>query len=77
MITVPQMKDDDPEVRKETRAYTTATTDDVLGSLMEQYSTWWKLLRAIAWLIRFKNFLRNKSISDEHLSVCEIQEAEQ
>ena len=76
MITVPQMKDNDPEVRKETCAYTTATTDDVLGSLIENYSTWWKLLRAIAWLIRFKNFLRNKSTSNEHLSVSEIQEAE-
>ena len=76
MITVPQMKDNDPEVRKETWAYTTATTDDVLGSLIEHYSTWWKLLRAIARLIRFKNFLRNKSTSNEHLSVSEIQEAE-
>ena len=46
MITVPQMKDDDPEVRKETRAYTTTTKDDVLDSLIEHYSIWWKLLRA-------------------------------
>ena len=76
MITVPQMKDDDPEVKKETCAYATVTTDDVLGSLIEHYSTWWKLLRAIAWLIRFKNFLRNKSTSDENLSVSVIQEAE-
>ena len=73
MIVVPEMKDDDPEVRKETNVYTTTTTDNILERVIQHYSFWWKLVRAIAWLTRFK---RRKSTSNGYLTVCEIQQAE-
>ena len=76
MIVVPEMKDDDPEVRKETGVYTAAMIYNVLYRITQHYSSWWKLVRAMAWLTRFKNFLRNKSTSNGHLTVREIQEAE-
>ena len=52
MIEVPTLKDSDPEVRKESRIYTAAAVQDSIESLIQHYSSWWKLKRAFAWLLR-------------------------
>ena len=60
MIEVPTLKDSDPEVRKESRIYTAAAVQDSIESLIQHYSSWWKLKRAFAWLLRYKKFLQRK-----------------
>ena len=58
MIEVPTLKDSDPEVRKESRIYTAAAVQDSIENLIHHYSSWWKLKRAFAWMLRFKTFLQ-------------------
>ena len=50
MIEVPELKDSDAEVRKESRIYATSVAQDPFDSLIHHYSSWWKLKRAFAWL---------------------------
>ena len=59
-IQVPQLKDSDFEVRKESRTYVTTVAQDPLDTLIHHYSSWWKLKRAFAWLLRYKQFIRSK-----------------
>ena len=59
-VEVPNLSDDDPEVRQGATVYTTATSERILESLVQRYSTWWGLVRAFAWLSRFKDYLRMK-----------------
>ncbi|XP_028419000.1 uncharacterized protein LOC114544726, partial [Dendronephthya gigantea] len=54
------MKEDDPEIRKEARIYTAATSVHPVERLISYFSSWWKLKRAVAWLLRFKEQLRMK-----------------
>ena len=59
-VEVPKLSEDDPEVRQGATVYTTATSERILESLVQRYSTWWGLVRAFAWLSRFKDYLRMK-----------------
>ena len=43
MIDIPCVKDDDPEIRKESQVYTASVSRDVIGGVIKYYSTWWKL----------------------------------
>ena len=60
MIQIPCLKNDDPEVRQENQIYTTMVSSDVMERLIMYYSPWWKLKKAVAWLLRYKRFLMNK-----------------
>ena len=60
MIEVPRLKDSDAKVRKESRIYVTTVALDPFDSLIHHYSSWWKLKRAFAWLLRYKQFMRSK-----------------
>ena len=60
MIEVPPLKDSDPEVRKESRIYTTVAVQDLIGGLIHHYSSWWKLKRVFAWMLCYKKFLQSK-----------------
>ena len=60
-IEVPRLKDSDVEVRKESRIYVTTVAQDPLDSLIHHYSSCWKLKRAFAWLLRYKQFIRSKT----------------
>ena len=63
MIDIPCVKDDDPEIRKESQVYTASVNSDVMGEvLFKYYSTWWKLKVTISWLLRYKRYLRNKAL---------------
>ncbi|XP_067055972.1 uncharacterized protein [Acropora muricata] len=60
-IEFPRLKDSDVEVRKESRIYVAAVAQDLLDILIHHYSSWWKLKRAFAWLLRYKQFIRSKT----------------
>ncbi|XP_028404811.1 uncharacterized protein LOC114527377 [Dendronephthya gigantea] len=60
MIDVPPLVNEDPEVRKEMKIYVTTTNDDCLLKLLQRYSSWWCLKRSVAWLSRYKQFLKMK-----------------
>ena len=58
MIEVPTLKDSDPEVRKESRTCTAAAEQDSIESLIQHYSSWWKLKKAFSWILLYKKFLQ-------------------
>ena len=58
-ITVPELSDVHPEVKPEVRAFTTLH-QNVLNSLIVRYSSWDRLKKAVAWLLRYKRFLLSK-----------------
>ena len=53
----PELSDDDPEIKRDSQSCSQSLTHhrhpDVLSSLMERYSSWERLRRAVAWLLRF------------------------
>ncbi|XP_068738205.1 uncharacterized protein, partial [Montipora capricornis] len=88
-----EIPDNDPEVKKgvETFANKASVSCDYLGNAMENISSWSRLKKIIAWVLRYKNILRNRSQnsntnktiqlqSDDSiispLSISEINEAE-
>ncbi|XP_055955970.1 uncharacterized protein LOC126816200 [Patella vulgata] len=87
-VNIPEMMDTDPEIRKEAQVYATVNVPDrtLFDKLFEYFSSWWKLKRAVAYLIRLKTILRDK-VSErlngskprqllKYLSVQEISYAE-
>ena len=62
MIDIPCVKDDNPEIRKESQVYTASVSRDMIGGVIKYYSTWWKLNVTISWLLRYKRYLRNKAL---------------
>lgn len=62
MIDIPCVKDDDPEIRKESQVYTASVSRHVMGEVIKYYSTWWKLKVTISCLLRYKRYLRNKAL---------------
>ena len=71
MVEIPALKDDDPEVRKETQIYIVVVQSKFLEPLLARYSSWWKLKRAVAWLLRCKAyFLLKVQLSKRSASVA-------
>jgi hypothetical protein len=79
---VPLLDNDDPEVK--TSQVTLFTNKDAtpepLKALIERYSSWYRLQKAIAWLIRFKEYCRWKylkqgSVRSEPLTVDDLKGA--
>ena len=56
----PELTDDYPEVKHEVQAHSQSSArhhdqdQDILSHLIERYSSWEKLRRAVTWLLRFK-----------------------
>ena len=77
------LPEDDPEVKREPdqgnigNHYVCATNIDVhpLDSLLNHYSGWTKLKRAVAWLLKFKEVLRNKG-NPRGLTVQDLKQSE-
>ena len=90
VVEIPILKDDDPEVRKENQIYVASARRDVMEELMMYYSSWWKLKVAVSWLLRYKRYLKNKTLQRRessltkqvlqersgHLTLDELREAE-
>ncbi|KAJ8017542.1 hypothetical protein HOLleu_44978 [Holothuria leucospilota] len=69
----------DPELRQNRTCM--AVTDDSIRTLLEKYSTWYRLLRGVGWLLRHKKFLKTVgkkegNIIKGDLSVEELKESE-
>ena len=72
---------DDPEVKKESDANITSHVASLeshpLDMLIEHFSSWTKLRKAVAWLNRLKTILMSKcKVKNEMLSVQELMSAE-
>ena len=83
-ITLLELSDDNPEVKPEVRTYITSQRS-VLEPIVNRYSSWDRLKRGVAWLLRYKRFLMSKpqsckgkdaDIIKGDLSVEEVQGAE-
>ena len=84
-ITVAELSDEHPEVKQEAQTFMTSRRN-ALSPLIEHYSSWDRLKRGVAWLLRYKCFLLSKlnaakadcrpHIVGEELSVEEIVRAE-
>lgn len=54
-----ELSEDDDEVRKAVVVHRTAVTEstDTMDKLMNYYSSWHRLKRAVAWMLRFREGL--------------------
>ena len=80
-VNVNELFENDPEIRKDQAAYAASAERDIFDDVFARRSCWYKLKRDIAWLMRVREFLRNKikgvtSNMSRPLSVTEIEEAE-
>ena len=58
-ITVAELSDEHPEVKQEVQTFMTSRRS-ALSPLIEHYSSWDRLKRGVAWLLRYKCFLLSK-----------------
>ncbi|XP_014670693.1 PREDICTED: uncharacterized protein LOC106811541 [Priapulus caudatus] len=73
----------DDEIKKEgaVNLIEAAEEYNVIGALVDRHSSWYRLRRACAWLLRFKTYYVNKYLKKEkelttsHLSVTELDAA--
>ena len=65
------------ETKQEIKIYSNSSVESyATDKLLQRYSSWSKLTRAVAWLMRFKSMLLKRESQFEHyLSVKELQEA--
>lgn len=80
----PTLYDSDPEVKKVAMAFTTSILqkERPLTRFIEHFSSWNKLIRSSAWILKFKETLRRKKTSNAYptgsqLSVEDLAKAEQ
>ncbi|XP_060567693.1 uncharacterized protein LOC132726393 [Ruditapes philippinarum] len=77
----PEVAENDNEVKKEVLINKTSAAE-CLDSIIDRYSSWTKLRRAVAWLLRYKTFCRQRYLKhklkmvDGNLTLEEIQTAE-
>ena len=64
----PPVTSSDPEVRKPHLIYVTTIKEHLLDLLIQWYSSWWKLKRGVAWLLRFKELLMKRARKKDPLS---------
>jgi hypothetical protein len=71
------LSEDDPEIKSEAKTcVTTSAIEDVIEHLLSRYSCWFRLRKAVTWLLRFVSWLKNKPKMDPHLTARELQTAE-
>ncbi|XP_045135132.1 uncharacterized protein LOC123518388 [Portunus trituberculatus] len=80
-LEVPNLTDEDPEVKKETTVLATNVSQgqDILEKLWNRYSSWYRLLKGVAWIRRFLQWLVGKKDGSCHqgnrLLAREVEEA--
>lgn len=62
-IPIPKINTNDDEIKKDVAVHT--STSDPVVNFLNYYSDWTKLRRAVAWLIRYKNYCRHKYLGQE------------
>lgn len=55
---VSQMDSEDPEMKSGTTVAVITSTEDPIEQLLSHYSSWFKLKKAVAWILNVKEFLR-------------------
>ena len=60
MVEIPDLKDEDPAGRKEAQNYSIVVNVNALEKVIGYHSSWWKLRRYVAWLLRYKQYIRGK-----------------
>lgn len=86
IVNLPELNDN-PEVRQEKQIHSISSKSNRLSTLecfYGYYSSWYRLKKAIAWMIRFKSFIISKygkksgldQVSTEAITVKELQNAE-
>ncbi|XP_060580217.1 uncharacterized protein LOC132737005 [Ruditapes philippinarum] len=55
---IPEVSEDDVEVKREIAI--NVTTCDTIGKIIEYYSDWFKLRRAVAWFLRYKDYCKQR-----------------
>ena len=77
MIDVPVMKNDDPELRKEVQVYVAINDKHPVDKLIEYHSSWWKLKKCVAWLMKYKSWLCDQRDGlSRRLTVSDLKNAE-
>ncbi|XP_038049665.1 uncharacterized protein LOC119723179 [Patiria miniata] len=76
----PDLLQDDKEVKHEAKtcAVEAVAPDDVINTLLKRYSSWHRLKKIVAWLLRFKVWLLNHRQQEPQVSlqVHDVQAAE-
>jgi len=79
-----ELTDDDKEVKKDAKSYTVTSSvqSDPIDDLFQRYSSWYRLKRGVAWLLRLKRILYDRNHKKSQsvtygstLSVSEINSA--
>ncbi|XP_078363512.1 uncharacterized protein LOC144647605 [Oculina patagonica] len=67
--SLPSISDKDPEVKRQVQVnhVTQVKVPHPLDLMIQRYSSWYKLKRGVAWLLRFGEFLRKKRCLQESL----------
>ncbi|XP_006814823.1 uncharacterized protein LOC102805533 [Saccoglossus kowalevskii] len=74
-----QLKDGDPEVKKHVivNAVSTNDSEKLINELFKRYSSWYKLKRAVSWILKIKKRCRNEQDNfSTGITVQDLQEAE-
>jgi hypothetical protein len=80
-VNVSGLSEDDPEIRKEHIVYVASAEQDIFDKIFARRSSWYKLKKGFAWLLRIRAVLRNKirGVTKDvksPISVTELEEAE-
>ena len=75
---LPELPTEHKELKKKTAEVHTILVNDNLDDLLRRYSSWLKLQRSVAWLLRFKQYLQSKVgrqttiAAESHLTIGEL-----
>ena len=81
---LPSIPDQDPEIKSQgqTNRTTMVSEESNLNSMIRRYSSWYELKRGVAWLLRFREYIRRKcyppndALPQGELSLEELRFAE-
>ena len=75
-VSTSKLHDNDPEIKKHVMVGKIVPIDNVCGKIISYYSSWYRMVKGVAWLLRFKKWLQNKNTKfDKFISVKEKTEA--
>ena len=80
----PTISDQDPEIKSQGQANQTTmvSKESSLDSMIQHYLSWYKLKRAVAWLLHFREYIQRKlysrqdALSQGELSLEELKSVE-
>ena len=77
MVEIPELGDEDPAVRKEAQIFSFVVNGEPLEKVISYHSSWWKLRRCVAWLLRYKQYILGKlEETSRYLKIDDIRKAE-